>query len=252
MRFNFLGAGSAFTLKNFQSNAILEIDGKKLLIDCGGDIRYSLAAAGITLLEIDGIYVTHKHADHWGGAEYVAYSSFFHPGFVVDGVRRKIKLFTHHSVRLGLFDSMEGSTVLADRKTTLDTFFDVQQFVGEAFEWEGLKLSTVKVMHCLDNGVPMPVYGLTWKTPCGRTVWYSADAVLNAAEPLFEQADVIFHDCETAAPTGVHAHYTEHLQLPPEVKKKMTLYHYNDGNRADAIADGFAGWAEKGAWVDLT
>jgi ribonuclease BN (tRNA processing enzyme) len=251
MRLKFLGTGSAFTLENFQSNAILEIDGKKLLIDCGGDIRFSLAAAGITVTELDAIYVTHQHADHWGGAEYIAYTSFFHPGCIVNAARRKIKLFAHRSVRIRLFDSLKHSTVLADRKTNLNTFFEVKQFVGKAFEWEGTSFRMVRVTHVMDNGVPMPVYGLTWTTPVGKVVWYSADAVLNTEHPLFQQADVIFHDCETAAVTGVHAHYRELLQLPGEVREKITLYHYNDGDRADAVPDGFAGWAEKGKWVEL-
>jgi len=36
------------------------------------------------------------------------------------------------------------------------------------------------------------------------------------------------------------------LEIPP-----LTLYHYNDGARADAVADGFVGRAEKGKWIAL-
>ena len=40
MRLTFLGTGSAFTMQNFQSNMLLEDGGRRLLIDCGGDVRH--------------------------------------------------------------------------------------------------------------------------------------------------------------------------------------------------------------------
>jgi hypothetical protein len=39
MRIKFLGTGSAFTLKNYQSNLAIEQNGKRLLLYAGGDIR---------------------------------------------------------------------------------------------------------------------------------------------------------------------------------------------------------------------
>lgn len=263
MRINFIGTGSAFAVQHFQSNAILEVNGKKLLIDCGGTVHLALAASGITLPEIDAVYVTHLHADHWGGAEFLAYTGFFHPGFMVSGERRQLKLFAHALVRDGLFASLKLSTVLADRRPTIDTFFDVQHFTGEEFEWQGIRFRLVRVAHVLDDGVPLPVYGLTWQTYGGRKVWYSADAVLTGSpfrddgssiipdEKLFEEASVIFHDCETASQTGVHAHYKELKRLRAEVRSKIWLYHYNDGERADAGVDGFRGWVKQGEWIEL-
>jgi ribonuclease BN (tRNA processing enzyme) len=263
MRINFIGTGSAFAVQHFQSNAVLEIDGKKMLIDCGGTVHMALAAAGIKLAEIDAVYITHLHADHWGGGEFLAYSGYFSSGFLVNGVRRQLKLFAHDWVRDGLFSSLKMGTVLADRRPTLDTFFDVKRFEGEEFEWQGVKFQLIRVVHVLDDGVPLRVYGLSWQTPSGRKVWYSADAVLTGPpipddgspitpdEKLFEEADVIFHDCETASPSGVHAHYSELKRLRDEVRRKIWLYHYNDGVRADAVADGFCGWVKQGAWFDL-
>lgn len=263
MRLNLIGTGSAFAVQHFQSNAVLEVDGKKMLIDCGGTVHLALAAAGLKVSEFDALYVTHLHADHWGGAEFLAYTGYFHPDFVVNGLRRKLKLFSHSSVREGLFSSLQMGTVLADRKSTLETFFDVQTFEGQEFEWQGVKFRLIRVVHVLDDGVPLPVYGLCWQTPSDRTVWYSGDAILTGPpvvddgstyfpeEKLFEEADVIFHDCETAFPTGVHAHYSQLKRLRDEVRRKIWLYHYNDGIRADAVEDGFRGWAKQGEWIDL-
>lgn len=251
MNFTFLGTGSAFTNENFQSNAVIEVNGKKLLIDAGGDIRRSLKAAGVNLWDLDGIYVTHLHSDHWGGAEFLAYGSFFNPMFVVNGQRRRLKLYAHPSVREGLWNSMKDSTVLPNKSATLNDYFDVQEFDGDSFQWEGVQFDMVKTVHCLDDSDPMPCFGLTWRTDSGKQVWFSADAILDRDQPLFNTADVIFHDCETGFKTGVHAHYDELLTLPATVRAKITNYHYNDGNKADCKAAGFAGWAVQGEKIAL-
>jgi ribonuclease BN (tRNA processing enzyme) len=250
MQFAFLGTGSAFTIDYFQSNAILRMNGKTLLIDAGGDIRRSLKAAGIALHELDAVYVTHLHSDHWGGAEYLAYGSFFNPAFVVNGSRRRLKVFAHPSVAQGLFDAMKTSTVLAGKNARLEDFFLVEH-CSQSFVWQGVTFELIKTIHCMDNDAPMPCYGLTWKSPTGRTIWYSADALLDIKQPLLKSADVIFHDCETGFKTGVHAHYADLSELPAATKSKITLYHYNDGPKSDCVAAGFAGWAEQGLFITL-
>jgi ribonuclease BN (tRNA processing enzyme) len=73
-----LGTGSAFTLKNFQSNYLLKGE-KNLLIDCGGDIRFSLKEQNMSYKDIDAVYISHLHADHQGGLEYLAFCSYFDP-----------------------------------------------------------------------------------------------------------------------------------------------------------------------------
>ncbi|CAA9435206.1 MAG: Ribonuclease Z, partial [uncultured Phycisphaerae bacterium] len=71
MKLTFLGTGSAFTLANYQSNMLLEDSGKRLLIDCGGDARHAMAAAGYKAADVDALYVSHLHADHIGGIEWL-------------------------------------------------------------------------------------------------------------------------------------------------------------------------------------
>ena len=53
MKLIFLGTGSAFTLDNFQSNILVDAPEGRLLIDCGGDARRSLAEHGLTGAEKD-------------------------------------------------------------------------------------------------------------------------------------------------------------------------------------------------------
>lgn len=70
---------------------------------------------------------------------------------------------------------------------------------------------------------------------------------------LYERADIIFHDCETAkVPSGVHAHYQELLTLPERVKSKMWLYGYQPGSLPDANKDGFRGFVKRGQIFDFS
>ena len=75
MKLLFLGTASGLGSDplNYQSNMLLLTDnGKKLLIDCGTDIRFSLTKANYTAEEIDAVYISHLHADHVGGMEWFA------------------------------------------------------------------------------------------------------------------------------------------------------------------------------------
>ena len=80
MKLTFIGTGSAFTMSNFQSNMLLDDSGKRLLIDCGGDARHALARVGLGARDIDALYVSHLHADHIGGIEWLGFSRYFGKG----------------------------------------------------------------------------------------------------------------------------------------------------------------------------
>src|ERR1700733_14991425 len=82
MRLIFVGSGSAFTVgaNNYQSNMLLESGQKRLLIDCGTDIRLSLYELGYTYRDIRHVFVSHLHADHIGGLEWLAFTSKFNSG----------------------------------------------------------------------------------------------------------------------------------------------------------------------------
>ena len=75
----FLGSGSAFTVGtgNYQSNLLLQKDNDSLLIDAGGDLRFALYDQHLTYKDIKNVYISHLHADHVGGLEWLAINTHF-------------------------------------------------------------------------------------------------------------------------------------------------------------------------------
>ncbi len=86
---HFLGTGAAHAVELGSSAAVIERDGKPLLlIDCGPDTldRYQAAYGELPT----AIYITHTHMDHIGGMERLFTRVWFD-----DALRGRIRLFTH-------------------------------------------------------------------------------------------------------------------------------------------------------------
>ncbi|MDI1352066.1 MAG: MBL fold metallo-hydrolase, partial [bacterium] len=96
MKLQFLGTGSAFVpiAENFQSNMVIRGDnGRCLLIDCGSDARHALSALGLTYQDVDGVYISHFHADHAGGLEWLGFCTLFDKKYT-----QKPKLYVHETL----------------------------------------------------------------------------------------------------------------------------------------------------------
>jgi ribonuclease BN (tRNA processing enzyme) len=248
----FLGTGSAYTLGsgNYQSNMLLQSPGgKNLLIDCGGDIRFSLYEQGLSYADIDAVYVSHLHADHIGGLEWLAINTLF-------DTKKKPQLFVHESLVNPLWNhSLAGGlTTLEDAVINLETYFDVKPIDQSfTFAWEGLDFEIVQTEHIHLHEGNMPSYGLIIK---GKDANYfiTTDTQFTPERlmPYYEGATLVFHDCETSLKrTDCHAHYEDLATLTPEIKNKMWLYHYQTGALPDAEKDGFKGFLKKGATFNL-
>lgn len=53
--------------KRLRCSALLEVDGKQILLDCGPDFRQQALRSGIR--HLDAVLLTHKHTDHVGGLD---------------------------------------------------------------------------------------------------------------------------------------------------------------------------------------
>jgi len=135
-----------------------------------------------------------------------------------------------------------------DRSSLADFFEPKPVRRAGGFQWEGIRLELVPTRHVVGESCAMISFGLFFEI-AGTSILLTTDTIFAPDDlgPYFERADLVFHDCETSAdPTGVHAHYTDLVGLPASVKAKTWLYHYNDGDKADARADGFLGFVRPG------
>jgi len=73
----FLGIGGAFDIEEGMSSAILKTRSNKLLlIDCGYTSYYKLKNKNI-VSDIDKVFITHCHEDHFSGLSTLIYDRFF-------------------------------------------------------------------------------------------------------------------------------------------------------------------------------
>ena len=252
MKLTFIGSGSAFALENFNSNMVLEVNGRRMMIDCGSDARWAMKESGWTYKDVDAIYISHLHADHIAGIEWLAFCSYFDPTV------KKIPMYINDLMSHELWEkSLQGGLGSIQNKiTTLDDFFDVHRItLNGLFQFEGFEFRIVQTVHVMNGYHLVPSYGLIWNTPSGKQVFLTTDTQYcpHQIYDFYNTADVIFHDCETSSfKSGIHAHYDDLSTLDKEVKAKMWLYHYQDGDKPDAVQDGFLGFVQKGQAFDFS
>ncbi len=254
MKLIFLGTGSSFIVgeDNYQSNMILVADdGDTLLVDCGTDARHSSFEQGFTPENINNVFITHLHADHAGGLEWLAFSKYFNEAldrpnlFIADTL---VKELWEDSLKAGL-----GS--LIGEESSLETFYKVHALGrNDTFQWQDAEFAHVQTLHVMNGRYIVPSYGLCINRQ-GYKALITGDTQFCSKLwlPFYGEADIIFHDCETtlAHESGVHPRYEKLATLDPAIKAKMWLYHYNPGKRPNPVKDGFAGFVLKGQSFDI-
>jgi hypothetical protein len=250
----FLGSGSAFTLDNFQSNVLL-VDSERnqrLLIDAGSDVRHSLKQQNHSYKDINAIYISHLHGDHIGGMECIGFCTLFDPSchrphlFVSKALQGRL-----WSALAPAMESLQGD--IAELTTYFDTPYKHGISKNGNFTWQNTKFQLVQTVHIVNGFAFEHSYGLLFKIN-NLTTFYTSDTQFapNQLKDFYNMADIIFQDCETSKfKSGVHAHYTELITLPIETRNKIWLYHYQDGIKSDAKADGFRGFVKQGQVFDF-
>ena len=292
MKITSLGCGNAFSTVNGNNCFLLE-DGyehngtvRKLLIDAGWALPYMLQKSQVSVKDITDVYVSHAHADHIGGLEYLAFSRYDFvnkPQFAPNGSPCLIgnpallKDVWEKSLRGGM-ESLEGIDC------TLETYFKVKSIEPHKhFEWCGWDCRLVQQIHIMTGSMITNTFGIIMKKEGHQTVYFVTDSQHcspHQAEVFYKEADVIFQDTELIGVdckdpanremkfcSHVHANYGQlaglkganSTILPMEIRNKMWLTHYQDfmmwnkdffGNdylwAMGAKADGFQGFVHVG------
>ena len=278
----FLGVGSAFAKRNYQSNALLEAwaDSPErqdapddvLLIDFGttGPIAlYSLMhVPGFSYLNCDGainypavgkILITHLHSDHIGGLEELAAMNRHRYRCPQTNEGFKASLFGSVQVLGDLWDhSLRGGLGAVDgRVAQLSDYFEPQVIEpgavsGRVGLLDRFDISIFPPDHIrISERFDWPSFGvLLTDRQTKETVLYSGDTRfdLDGMGAMMASANVCFHEVALdQEPNPVHTTLTELRTLPQEVRQRTWLYHFGDdwnSGAFDDVGDAFAGFAQ--------
>ena len=252
----FIGTGSAFSKRYFQTNVLVVKGEDHLLVDCGTLCPYALEKNyGLDLKQINNILLTHPHADHIGGVEELALVDRYvkkQKGNLVITDEFK-KLLWDESLKGGLKVNEEGSLSLDDYFTQIKP----ELLQTEPFEMYEANIGSINVKLFRTNHVTCDVtgdYQISYGVLIDDKVLYPCDTQFNPQQIDYlinkYPVKVIFHDCDISGYSeGVHASYAQLKTLPENIKAMTYLCHYN--GRAEEMnpeEDGFRKFARPGVW----
>jgi len=134
------GQGDGWDINRPAMSSILMYQGKIYLIDAGPNISYSLMALGIGVNEIEGVFHTHGHDDHFSGLTTLIRSD------------HRIKYYATPLVRASVFKKL--SALLSVDESTFSNYFDIQDLqFGEWNDIEGLEVRPVFSPHPVETSV---------------------------------------------------------------------------------------------------
>ncbi len=279
----FLGVGSAFAKRNFNSNALLElwsvepenqtVPDETLLIDFGitgplalhqlsqtEGFRYLAVNGTLDYRKIGHILVTHQHADHIGGLEELALMNTFVLADARPGGVFRPRIISSMTILVDLWDTSlkGGMSPLPGRYAMLHDYFQVHALKLSAGGYEPYtlgdryRLDIFPTDHIrIERKYDWPSYGVELSDlESGESVFFSGDTRFDFAayEPRMARSKLSFHDVQlsnSGAP-AVHALLSELRGMPQETKAKTLLYHYGDDwdDAAYAsVSEEFAGFA---------
>lgn len=210
-----------------RSSILIESGGKRLLVDCGPDLREQLLAANVATL--DGVIVTHDHADHCHGIDELRAVEqmlgrpvpLYGRAHVLESLQQRFRyIFSSRSFYRAVADPV----VLAD---TLD--------FGEA------RIRFVDQPHGGITSVGMRI------DEKARSAVYAIDFndLSDEMRVLYEGAEVWISDCLSRRPHPTHTHLDAVLGWARELRiGQLYLSHLNNSMDYRTLVTELPDWAE--------
>ena len=134
------GEGDGWDLRRQSMASIVMFQGRYYLVDAGPSIIYTLQALGIDVSEIEGIFHTHAHDDHFGGL----------PTLMASGHR--IKYFATPLVRHSVTKKL--AALMSMNERLFREIFDVRDLVVDHWnDCDGMEVMPVYSPHPVENNL---------------------------------------------------------------------------------------------------
>ncbi|MBS3109115.1 ribonuclease Z [Candidatus Woesearchaeota archaeon] len=226
MKITFLGVGSA-TDPNYP-NVSVHVEGKKssIILDCGTSIAQALINRQDIMTTVDGIYISHRHGDHFFGLPTVLMR-------MRELNRKKPLVIFGHA---GIKKFVQAALALA-----YSTFLGEQPDLPYSLRYAEFEQN--KKMFGLGFGLAPTIHGETNYavriTEGNKSVVYSGDGMFTEqGRKLYRGCDLLIHESFTIDETfRGHAMATDLIKMSKEENvKALALVHFRETVRAGDLA----------------
>ena len=188
MEVTIVGCGEAFD--DAFPNTSIHVDGPiSMLLDCGYSVPPRVWSSGIAANEIDLIYLSHAHADHYFGMPALLGRMW------EEGRTKPLTILAQTSVLDQLKDLLDYGYRTLSRRFA----FEITYRSAEACEIGGVKFAFAPTTHAVTNYAVRIEYG-------GRSVFYSGDgAITDASRRLMTGVDLAIHEAYSFDALPIHA-----------------------------------------------
>jgi hypothetical protein len=233
----FVGVGSAFSKRHYQTNCIIIKGDDHVMVDCGTKTPQAIYELGLSITDIQTFLITHSHADHIGGLEEVMLMGRY-------VARKKPSIIINKTYQQLLWDmSLRGGSAFNEEQAgSVLEFGDMWNIIrpvwleGYPRETLGTEIGNIDIKIFRTKHIPDSPD--SWQNSFWSCGLILDDRVMFTSDTRFDRdlitqfgklfdLEAIFHDCQFFT-GGVHAGLEEINQLPSEIKSKIILTHYGD------------------------
>lgn len=243
MKLTVLGSGKSYLGKNFRntSSHLLETTDIKILLDCSDGTRGQLAKLDLTSLDIDAIFFSHFHPDHFSPQAFL--QDYLVHGYSNPSKPAKISLFGPKSLAQKIENNWmklynEGSN-FKDLFYKLIDLEITELENGQKVNFKGLEIQTFKVVHGTMDALAYRIQN------SNKTLTYSGDTSLcYGMVKAADNSDLLL--CEASWPISGPESDDKHVNIIGAAKiakqsktKKLVITHYSESSSKvlDALND---------------
>ncbi|NNM67413.1 MAG: MBL fold metallo-hydrolase, partial [Spirochaetales bacterium] len=194
-----IGEGDGWDTNRPCMASLLQFQGKLYLIDAGPNILASLTAMGVSVNEIEGVFQSHAHDDHFAGLPSLARTD------------RKMKYYSTQLVRASVMKKM-AALMSVPEKNFANTFEFHDLRLDEWNDVEGLLVRPVWSPHPVETNVFF--FRATWQGGSRSYAHFADIAAFGVLKRMLLEAPDA-----TEYSRQMYERFTQTLLLPTDLKK---------------------------------